>query len=168
MIELGPAPIRISWWHECSGCTGLYFRDALWARLWLARFQTDSSSMSKFRLMLVRSGNSHVYYLTDDEVVEQLASLFCSGQLHVCEQKPALVPLPIMIGKKEEEAPPFSLVQRRSTGRSTPLVAEAPAFPSDVDVLAVAEAQKEAASLGIPFCEECEKARLKAAAGGPS
>jgi hypothetical protein len=35
-------------------------------------------------------------------------------------------------------------------------------FPEDIDAAAIAAAQKEAASLGVPFCEECLRAQLAA------
>jgi hypothetical protein len=40
---------------------------------------------------------------------------------------------------------------------------DAPLFPGDIDAEAIAEAQKQAAALGIPFCEECLKAQMAAA-----
>ncbi|MCX6630239.1 MAG: hypothetical protein NTW28_21685 [Candidatus Solibacter sp.] len=39
---------------------------------------------------------------------------------------------------------------------------DAPLFPGDIDPAAIAEAQKEAAALGVPFCEECLKAQMAA------
>jgi len=46
-----------------------------------------------------------------------------------------------------------------------PPAPEHPLFPDDIDAAAIAEAQKAAAVLGIPFCEECLKAQIAAAAG---
>jgi hypothetical protein len=40
---------------------------------------------------------------------------------------------------------------------------DAPLFPGDIDPEAIAEAQKQAAALGVPFCEECLKAQMAAA-----
>jgi hypothetical protein len=40
---------------------------------------------------------------------------------------------------------------------------DAPLFPDDIDPVAIAEAQKQAAALGVPFCEECLKAQMAAA-----
>jgi hypothetical protein len=40
---------------------------------------------------------------------------------------------------------------------------EAPLFPSDIDALAIAEAQKRAAADGVPFCEECLRAQMSMA-----
>jgi hypothetical protein len=50
---------------------------------------------------------------------------------------------------------------RRSTSQPAPGPGqEAPLFPSDIDPVAIAEAQRQAAAAGVPFCEECLRAQL--------
>ena len=59
-----------------------------------------------------------------------------------------------------ETAAAFPLEERRIPTPSQPSsMAEPPSFPDDIDPAAIAETQKLAAVLGIPFCEECEKAQ---------
>jgi hypothetical protein len=61
-----------------------------------------------------------------------------------------------------EEAPAFPIEDRRSQSpQATPGQGlDAPLFPGDIDPVAIAEAQKQAAALGVPFCEECLRAQL--------
>ena len=57
------------------------------------------------------------------------------------------------------DAAAFPKEDRRSA--SPPSQApDAPLFPGDIDPEAIAEAQKQAAALGVPFCEECLKAQM--------
>jgi hypothetical protein len=57
------------------------------------------------------------------------------------------------------DAAAFPKEERRSA--SPPSQApDAPLFPGDIDPEAIAEAQKQAAALGVPFCEECLKAQM--------
>lgn len=59
--------------------------------------------------------------------------------------------------------PPSVATPVKSTPSRKP-APEEPVFPPEDDVLAIAAILKEAASAGVPFCEECAKA--EAAAGG--
>ena len=61
------------------------------------------------------------------------------------------------------DAAAFPKEERRSAPPPSSQAADAPLFPGDIDAEAIAEAQKQAAALGIPFCEECLKAQLAAA-----
>jgi hypothetical protein len=61
------------------------------------------------------------------------------------------------------DAAAFPKQDRRSAAPPSSQAADAPLFPGDIDAEAIAEAQKQAAALGIPFCEECLKAQLAAA-----
>ena len=60
------------------------------------------------------------------------------------------------------DAAAFPKEDRRSAP-SPSQAPDAPLFPGDIDAEAIAEAQKQAAALGIPFCEECLKAQMAAA-----
>jgi hypothetical protein len=57
----------------------------------------------------------------------------------------------------------FPKEDRRPAPPPPSQVADAPLFPGDIDPEAIAEAQKQAAALGVPFCEECLKAQMAAA-----
>ena len=61
------------------------------------------------------------------------------------------------------EAAAFPKQDRRSAPPPSNQAADAPLFPGDIDAEAIAEGQKRAAALGIPFCEECLRAQLAAA-----
>jgi hypothetical protein len=56
----------------------------------------------------------------------------------------------------------FPKEDRRSAPPPPSPAPDAPLFPGDIDPVAIAEAQKQAAALGVPFCEECLKAQLAA------
>ena len=61
------------------------------------------------------------------------------------------------------DAAAFPKQDRRSAPPPSSQAADAPLFPGDIDAEAIAEAQKQAAALGVPFCEECLKAQMAAA-----
>jgi hypothetical protein len=60
------------------------------------------------------------------------------------------------------DAAAFPKEDRRSQppARASGPIPDAALFPGDTDPVAIAEAQKRAAALGIPFCEECLKAQM--------
>ena len=64
--------------------------------------------------------------------------------------------------KPPEEAAAFSRQDRRPAQPPPPPGPDAPLFPGDIDPVAIADAQKRAAALGVPFCEECLKAQMAA------
>ena len=61
------------------------------------------------------------------------------------------------------DAAAFPKEDRRSAPPPPSQVPDVPSFPGDIDPEAIAEAQKQAAALGVPFCEECLKAQMAAA-----
>ena len=64
-------------------------------------------------------------------------------------------------GGRTEEAAAFPKAERRSPPPQAHGPApEAPLFPGDIDPVAIAEGQKQAAALGVPFCEECLRAGM--------
>jgi hypothetical protein len=63
-------------------------------------------------------------------------------------------------GAPVEVAVPFSKQDRRPPPSTPSQGPDAPLFPGDIDPMAIAEAQRNAAALGIPFCEECLRAQL--------
>ncbi len=71
---------------------------------------------------------------------------------------------------KETEAPeePERAAPSSSGGSGASSHTEIATFPKDVDAVAVAAVLKEAAESGVPFCEECEKARKAQAAPQPA
>jgi hypothetical protein len=71
---------------------------------------------------------------------------------------------PLVIARAPPEPPPPP-VQRRAAAPSTPSP-EYTTFPPDFDAAAVAAILQQAAQDGVPFCEECMKARAAAAESG--
>jgi hypothetical protein len=65
-------------------------------------------------------------------------------------------------GRRQEEAATFPKEDRSATPppRAPGPIPDAPVFPGDIDPVAIAEAQKHASALGVPFCEECLKAQM--------
>jgi hypothetical protein len=61
------------------------------------------------------------------------------------------------------DAAAFPKEDRRPASSPPGPAPDAPLFPGDIDPEAIAEAQKQAAALGVPFCEECLKAQMAAA-----
>jgi hypothetical protein len=65
--------------------------------------------------------------------------------------------------RRPVDAAAFPKQERRAAPPPPSQAPDAPLFPSDIDPVAIAEAQKQAAALGVPFCEECLKAQMAAA-----
>jgi hypothetical protein len=157
MVELGSETTRIAWLRECSGCDGLRFDNKFWALRWLARFHHNSDALASLRRLLAQGGKSNVHGLTDDEVLDETALQFSWGQLHVCERRLELIP--ITLTKARGVAPAFPLAAPRKSSSAPARVQDPAIFPSDIDPAAIAAAQRDASRLGIPFCEECMKAK---------
>ena len=127
---------------------------------WLRQFQDDCYAMAVLR-RLFPVGWAGLQ--EEDEGCLSLASRrlgagslravqrldFTAAALTPREQGPAM-------------GPAFPLEERRQAPPSTAAGVDSPTFPPDADLTAIAAAQRQAASQGAPFCEECLKA-----AGGP-
>jgi len=50
--------------------------------------------------------------------------------------------------------------ERRAPAPPPRALPDPPLFPDDIDPVAIAAAQKQAAELGVPFCEECLRAQM--------
>jgi hypothetical protein len=163
MIELGSETTKIARLRECSDCGGLRFNNKFWALRWLARFQNSSQALASLRRLLAQGGKSNVHGMTDDEVLDETALQFSWGQLHICRRKLDLIPITLTAARGVAPAFPLAPAARKSSNAPA-RVEDPPIFPSDIDAEAIAGAQREAAQLGIPFCEECVKAKLAQAA----
>jgi len=100
---------------------------------------------------------------SDDELAEAVASRLTSGVwVARCRE---IDWSPTIRERAQQPTPSAPNEGRRTPSPSRPAgpVADPPLFPDDVDAAAIAAAQKEAAALGLPFCEECLKAQLAAA-----
>jgi hypothetical protein len=65
--------------------------------------------------------------------------------------------------RRPVDAAAFPKQERRAAPPPPSQAPDAPLFPGDIDPVAIAEAQKQAAAMGVPFCEECLKAQMAAA-----
>ena len=97
---------------------------------------------------------------SDGEISREVAWRLTSGAW--VARRPIVHRVAVRAVESIVETPAFPIEDRRSrppqsTSAPGP---DAPLFPSDIDPVAIAEAQKEAAALGVPFCEECLRAQL--------
>jgi hypothetical protein len=95
----------------------------------------------------------------DEEVLARVACRLSSG---VWKARRAALELYPAGGPPAaaEEAAPFPIDERHPAPSSSSSPSDPPLFPGDIDPAAIAQAQQEAAALGVPFCEECLRAQL--------
>ncbi|HXK05664.1 MAG TPA: hypothetical protein VMS37_24890 [Verrucomicrobiae bacterium] len=129
-----------------------------WTLAWLRGFRTDRRRMAGFRDLAVRAGYLFAHSRPDDALLNALASEIAWGRFRLVRAIPKLLPLSIAPG---EEPQAVWASPRPSAARPQPFIEEQ-TFSPDLDTLAIAEAQKEAARAGVPFCEECARAAAAA------
>jgi hypothetical protein len=101
---------------------------------------------------------------TDDEVFERLGWLLHTDRLRVCGRNP-LVYRDVALRRQRAIAEPPPRPVRRTVAEA-PEPVEQETFTANADALAIAKVLIEAAKLGVPFCEECERAKKLAARSG--
>jgi hypothetical protein len=128
------------------------------ARRLLVRAMGDAVGMRELRRMLAtRSSGAAVPRLSDAEVIEQLAARIAKGVLRAYAEPVVARTYGAEEKGADEALAPWSVQEPD----------EAP-VDDRLDVEAQVAAMKNAARKGVPFCEECEKARLAAAAAKPA
>jgi hypothetical protein len=121
---------------------------------WAHQFDDDFFARCTLRTLL----GSHHPPLSDEQTVREVAWRLTSG---VWLARRPVIQRPSADRGVPEQAPAFPREERRSTPQRAPRPEpEAPLFPADIDPVAIAQAQKQAAALGIPFCEECLRAQM--------
>ena len=121
---------------------------------WGHQFDNDIFAKRTLRDLLGASYASR----SDEHVAREVAWRLTSG---VWLARRPVIERPSANSGAPEAAPAFPREERRSTPQRAPgPEPEAPLFPADIDPIAIAEAQKQAAALGIPFCEECLRAQM--------
>ena len=122
---------------------------------WARRFLDDSFAFCALRRLLIGTSPAR----SDEQIVEELAWRLASGAWLARQRIIRKVGAP---SEKRSEAPAAfpRVVRRAAPARSTGPEPEPALFPSDTDAMAIAAAQREAAALGLPFCEECLKAEM--------
>lgn len=154
-------------WHQSpGGGTQLRPGDAVAARQWAAGHIGDDAAMGGLRAMALQLADGTDLSRCDDHhVADHIASACESGRLVVGSGSgaptmyklvPALAPAPPPPAPAPAPAP-------RSSAPSPPPMAES-TFSPDLDVDAMVAVLQQAARDGVPFCEECEKARQAAEA----
>jgi hypothetical protein len=141
------------WWEQPRRGVRVPLGDRFAARALLARLQAQGSAPALRRL----AGEQPLAArLGEDELLAQLADWIVAGTLRVAvwsdehlwakdgeEEEPPAPELPWIVQAEEPVAP-----------------VEEP-LRDDLDQVAMAEVLREAAKEGVPFCEECEKAKRK-------
>jgi hypothetical protein len=124
---------------------------------WADQFRGDTFALDALRRLL----GGAVPPLSDEQIAREVAWRLDSG---VWVARRRVVKWVAPGGKRPEEPAAFRKEGRRSTPppRTPSPAPDAPLFPADIDPVAIAEAQKQAAALGVPFCEECLKAQMAA------
>ena len=141
-------------------CTSFFNHDDVIA--YLRHFLDEPQVLSQLRALLGQESFS-VSRLSDHEVIRQCAARMVQGPLCVFRAQTAVVLRPWVIasarGRVDAQAPPSS---RARTPRPAAVQLSPEANPLDrVDHDAQAKVLESAAREGVPFCEECEKARRR-------
>lgn len=124
---------------------------------WTRRFAGDDFAIARLEAIL-RECASGAYCDDDAGVLEHIAERLSSGELLVASRKWDFAGSTSAKGA-ELVAPPFDPSERKKYQPDTPRSETEEGFPDDDDLIAIAEVQREAAAAGVPFCEECERAR---------
>ena len=124
---------------------------------WANRFRGDMLAMAKLRRLI--SGTFSP--LSDEEIAQEVARRLTRGawlarRRLVKWASSAAEKLPAEAAAFPNEAPRPHAPPPRAPGPTQ----DPPLFPDDIDPVAIAEVQKRAAALGVPFCEECLRARM--------
>jgi hypothetical protein len=137
--------------HEYTELRG----NKTFAMQWANQFRGDFFALGTLRRLL-----GGTFPARSDEQIAQEVAWRLAGGIWVARRRRVKR---VATGgeQREDVAPPFPMEDRRSPPPRSPSPGpEAPLFPGDTDLMAIAEAQKQAAALGIPFCEECLRAQL--------
>jgi hypothetical protein len=151
--------IEILPWHVCKDCAKhSHFSGRLSAQLFLQRFKSHPMALDSLRgLIRERREGLCLPKSFDDEVLEQVAQMLATGELHVIRN-------PIILGtgaakpsaqkgRPQAQAAPSPPPRRPAEGPPPPPPEESVFLPN-VDPVAMAQALSQAALSGAPFCEE--------------
>jgi len=134
--------------------------DRFFALEWIRQFCRDSLAMTALRHL---GSGAPRGTPSDEDVLRLVAWRLGSGTLKA--RKLITAPPGGSGAQAPGETPvPFPLESRRPAApRASKPAPDPPTLPDDTDAAAIARGQKDAARSGVPFCEECLKAKL---AGG--
>jgi len=156
-IPLGSDGWCLASWQEHDLPDRFEFQaDEALAAQFLNDFSEDTNLINDLRRQLDLGDE-----FDESDVQSQIAARLSQGLLRVYRPKREIVRG--SLSAEPDAGPAFPLDARAAAPPPPPSpVPEGSTFPNDADLAAIAEVQKAAAALGIPFCEECAKA---AAAG---
>jgi hypothetical protein len=131
------------------------FGDAEHALQFLGQFKSDAVAMGDLRRLLgERDWLADPGRLTDDQVLAAIARLLGSGELVAAlEWKPRISAPQLPDSEPEAPAPSREPSQQQEQETDT--------FGAGHDGAQQAAALRAAAEAGVPFCEECERARAQ-------
>lgn len=132
---------------------------------WLRRFQNDRLVMSELRATLAAAGATTQFSPDDKRVLEEVAARLSSGEFHVCAEASYPFRTPeAKIMPPDPDAETAAQIMSAPPAPPSPAPAPAPeaeppaTLPQNADAAQIAEALRQAAQQGTPFCEECAKA----------
>jgi hypothetical protein len=138
-----------AWEEECTEFRGTHTLALQWA----CQLRGDCFSLGTVRRLIGGTFPPR----SDEQIAQELAWRLTSGTW--VARRPVIrhegggaAPAPV--------APAFPREERRAAPPPPAPGPDAPLFPGDIDPEAIADAQRRAAALGVPFCEECLKAQL--------
>ncbi len=124
---------------------------------WANQFRGDTFALHALRRLL----GGAVPLLSDEQISREVAWRLTSGVW--LARRPVVQWLAGGSAERPEEIAAFRKQARRLATPPPPTpgpVPDAPLFPADIDPVAIADVQKQAAASGVPFCEECLKAQM--------
>ncbi len=160
-------------WHECTGCDNpLRSGDLFAAHEWVSRFVGDEAEMARLRVLAGRADAPVAASRAGEhDVAEQIAACITAGSMRVCGSVRPLRLYRLVGASMPQPAPAAPAAAAAAAPRAAPAGSASPALPqatfvADLDAAAMAQALRAAARDGVPFCEECERARQAAARAG--
>ena len=143
--------------NECHGRKLALLETELAARHWLQTLKRDVFAMESLRAALAIEGSAYLLTrMRDQDVIGHVHTLLKSGRWHVCEPN---MPLRAVSVSLEKAMAPLRSAPRQP-GPPPPIreVPDADTLARSADQAAIAAVLKDAASRGVPMCEECMKA----------
>jgi hypothetical protein len=128
---------------------------------WLSQFQGNASAMADLQNLLGHSATGGYAPIEPGQLLQQIADKMASGEIQACVEVCGPVVLQAVAGTGSAEVEPDIAQLTSSAAPATALVTDPPEEPTlapDTDAIAQAQALKDAAQVGRPFCEECAKA----------
>ncbi|MFT3766853.1 MAG: hypothetical protein QM820_15250 [Minicystis sp.] len=153
-------PVVAAWsWEAPAAGRPVEMRDRFAARAWLARVAAGAGQMARLRRLVGDRLVVPAFGIDDGEVLDRLAGWLASGDLKLVAQERGHL---TTWGDTGEEAPAPAWTPREAPVEEAPRSLEVQTFSDDIDAEAIAAGMREAARLGIPFCEECTRKKLRA------